>query len=69
MFTGSFAGQGLVAVHSNVALTLDGTTAGLSSGEGYSVPYGASLRNVTGGALVALPTYPNGHQPTVHVDG
>ncbi len=63
MYTGSFDGQGLVAVHSNVALTLDGTTAGLSSGEGNSVPYGASLRNVTGGALVALPTYPNGHQP------
>ena len=65
MFTGGFAGQGLLAVHSNVALTLDGTTAGLSSGEGYSVPYGAQLRNVTGGALVALPTYSNGHQPVL----
>ncbi len=63
MFTGGISGQGLVAVHGNVALTLDGRPSGLSSGEGYSVPYGASLGNVTGGAMVALPTYPNGHQP------
>jgi hypothetical protein len=63
MFNGNFSGQGLLAVHSNVAMTLDGMTPGLSSGEGYSVPYGASLANVTGGSQIALPTYPNGHQP------
>jgi hypothetical protein len=63
MFSGGISGQGLVAVHSNLALTLDGMAGGPSSGEGYSVPYGASIQNVTGGALVALPTYPNGHQP------
>ena len=50
-------------MHSNVALTLDGRASGPSAGEGYSVPYGASLGNVSGGAAVALPTYPNGHQP------
>ncbi len=63
MFTGSVSGQGLLAVHSDVALTLDGRASGPSSGEGYSVPYGASLSTVAGGAAVALPTYPNGHQP------
>ena len=63
MFTGSVSGQGLVAVHSDVALTLDGRASGPSAGEGYSVPYGASLGTVAGGAAVALPTYPNGHQP------
>ncbi len=63
MFTGSVSGQGLLAVHSNVALTLDGRATGPSAGEGYSVPYGASLGTVFGGAAVALPTYPNGHQP------
>jgi hypothetical protein len=63
MFSGAVAGQGLLAVHSSVGLTLDGRSAGPSSGEGYSVPYGASLAGVTGGATVTLPTYPNGHQP------
>ena len=65
MFNGNFSGQGMVAIHSNVALTLDGTIPGLSSGESYSVPYGASLGTVTGGSLVALPTYFNGHQPVL----
>jgi hypothetical protein len=63
MFTGSVSGQGLVAVHSDVLLTLDGRASGPSPGEVYGVPYGASLYNVNGGASVALPTYPNGHQP------
>ncbi len=63
MFTGGISGEGLVAVHGNVGMTLDGAS-GVSSGEGYSVPSGASLGNVTGGSMVALPTYPNGHQPS-----
>jgi hypothetical protein len=63
MFTGGISGQGLLAVHSNVILTLNGITSGLSSGEGDSVPFGASLRNVSGGSLVSVPTYANGHQP------
>ncbi len=52
MFSGAVAGQGLLAVHSSVGLTLDGRSAGPSSGEGYSVPYGASLAGATGGAMV-----------------
>ena len=65
MFNGSISGQGLLAIHSNVTLTLDGKTPGLTSGEGYDIPYGASLANATGGSLVQLPTYPNGHQPSL----
>ena len=63
MFSGSFAGVGVVAVHSNVQLGVSGTNTGVSPGEGYSVPLNASLRNITGGAAVSVPTYANGHQP------
>ena len=63
MFTGNFSGQGLVAIHSNVTLTLDGKTPGLATSEGYEIPYGASLGSTTGGSLIQLPTYSNGHQP------
>jgi len=67
MFTGPAAGQGLVAIHSNVTLALDGISQGVSPGEGNSVPSGASLQNVSGGSLVQLPTYANGHQPVLNL--
>ncbi|WP_161557453.1 glycosyl hydrolase family 28-related protein [Acidisarcina polymorpha] len=62
MFTGGVAGQGMLAAHSNLILELSGVNAGISPGEGYSVPSGASLVNVTGGSLVSVPTYANGSQ-------
>jgi hypothetical protein len=63
MYTGATSGLGMVAVHSNVNLELSGLSAGVSPGEGNSVPFGASISNVNGGSLVAVPTYSNGHQP------
>jgi hypothetical protein len=63
MFIGNAAGQGLVAVHSNAIVELNGVSQGLSPGEGNSAPYGASLRNISGGSLIQVPTYSNGHQP------
>jgi hypothetical protein len=67
MVTGPAAGQGLVAIHSDVNLALDGISQGISPGEGNSVPFGASLQNVSGGSLVQVPTYANGHQPILNL--
>ena len=62
MFTGNLAGVGLVATHSSVIMELQGVTAGISSGEGNSVPLATSLVNTSGGSMVSVPTYPNGNQ-------
>jgi hypothetical protein len=65
MFTGSVSGIGMVAVHGNTILGLDGVGSSVPGGEGNSVPSGASLRFSSGGSLVSVPTYANGHQASL----
>ena len=62
MFTGALAGVGVVAVHSNTILELDGVSGGIPAGEGNSVPYSGSIQANFAGSVVSVPTYANGHQ-------
>ena len=58
---------GLIEAHSRGYISLTGAFTGPSDGETAEVPNATSIRGSTGGSLISLPTYANGHQPQFFV--